>query len=278
MVYAAAVLTGAMIVVVAAGASVAEAPGLAAAGTALFGAFGLVCAWLLSKIPYRRPVRRDVAVRAVLWGAFAATGYALLANISIYDHFADRGDATAWSLFAPFTEEPLKNLGIVVVLLLAAGMPRTALDGLVVGSFVGLGFEIVENVVQSLNNALAGSPSARWGSLGVDVVHEVIRRSWTGHIIITGIAGFGIGYALTARHRSTGRRWAVAAALVALALAAHLLWNSHRFGVFYILGQFGTLGFYLWLVRVGRRQERLAASSTYGSVWSAPDARSDRWP
>ena len=234
--------------------SVPQIPALAAASVALFGAFGAVCAWLLNKIPYYWPVARDTTLLALLWGAGAAAGYALLANIAIYRHFAGREDTAAWSMFSPFTEEPMKALGIVVVLLLAATRPRTALDGLVVGSFVGLGFETVENIVQSLNNALA-SPPDQWGSLTIDVVHEVLRRSWTGHIVITGIAGFGIAYAMTAQHRSTVRRWAVGVALVLLALAAHLLWNSHRFGVFYVLGQFGTLAFFIWLIRVGRAQE-----------------------
>ena len=253
-VYAASVLTGLVILAGSAGASVAQTPALAAASVVLFGAFGSVCAWLLNKIPYFWPLRRDTKVFAALWGAGAATGYALLANIAIYEYFADRADAPKWSLFAPLTEEPMKNLGIVVVLLLAATRPRTALDGLVVGSFVGLGFEIVENVVGSLNNALA-SPPDQWGSLATDVIHEVLRSSWTGHIVISGIAGFGIGYVLTGGGRSAVRRWAVGGALVLLALGAHLLWNSHRFGVFYVLGQFGTLAFYLWLIRQGRALE-----------------------
>jgi len=253
-VFISSVLSGLVILAGSVWTSVAQIPALAAASVALFGAFGAVCAWLLNKIPYYWPVARDTKLLALLWGAGAAAGYALLANIAIYQHFADRGDTAAWSMFSPFTEEPMKALGIVVVLLLAATRPRTALDGLVAGSFVGLGFETVENVVQSLNNALA-SPPDQWGSLTTDVIHEVLRRSWTGHIVITGIAGFGIAYAMTAQHRSTVRRWAVGVVLVLLALAAHLLWNSHRFGVFYALGQFGTLAFFIWLIRVGRAQE-----------------------
>lgn len=253
-VYLASVLTGLVILVGSAGSSVAQLPALTAVSAVLFGAFGALCAWLLNKIHYFRPVDRDTRALAVLWGAGAAIGYALLANIAIYEYLADRADAPAWSMFAPFTEEPMKNLGVVVVLLLAATRPRTALDGLVVGSFVGLGFEIVENVVQSVSNALASAPD-QWSSLATDVIHEVLRSSWTGHIVITGIAGFGIGYAMTARHHSALQRWAVGGAMVLLALAGHLLWNSHRFGVFYVLGQFGTLAFYLWLIRRGRAQE-----------------------
>lgn len=257
VVYIAAVVSGLIILVGSAGASAAQTPALATAAVLAFCAFGAVCAWLLNKIHYFRPLGRDAKALAALWGALAAIGYALLANLAIYEHFAERDGAPGWSLFAPFTEEPIKNLGIVVVLLLATTRPRTALDGLVVGSFVGLGFEVVENVVQSINNAIAASPPGhpgQWESLAVDVVHEVLRRSWTGHIVITGIAGFGIAYAMTARCSRT-RRWAVGSALVLLAFAGHLLWNSHRFGLFYVLGQFGLLAVYLWLIRVGRAQE-----------------------
>lgn len=278
-VFISSVVSGLVILAGSIGGSIAQTPAVAAASAALFGAFGAVCAWLLNKIPYYWPVARDTKVLAALWGAGAAVGYALLANIAIYEYLADRGDTAAWSMFSPFTEEPMKALGIVVVLLLAATRPRTALDGLVVGSFVGLGFEIVENVVQSLNNALASAPD-QWGSLAIDVVHEVLRRSWTGHIVITGIAGFGIAYAMTAQHRSTVHRWAVGVALVLLALAGHLLWNSHRFGVFYVLGQFGTLAFYLWLIRVGRTQEARLYSPYLGyaarALMQTPPGRTSR--
>ena len=74
-------------------------------------------------------------------------------------------------------------------------------------------------------------------------------------IVLTGIAGFGIGYAMTFRQRPVTQRWTVAAALVLLALAGHVLWNSHSFGVFYVLGQFGILAVYLWLIRIGRAWE-----------------------
>lgn len=258
VVYGAAVVSGVAAVIGSLGATVGQAPALAVGATLSFVAVGALCAWLLGFIPYFRPLSRDTRGLAVLWGATAAVGYALLANLAIYEYLADRPGAPRWSLFAPLTEEPLKDLGVLVVLLLASTRPRTALDGLVVGSFVGLGFEVVENVVQSLNNAIAAAPAGhpgQWESLATDVVHEVLRRSWTGHIVITGIAGFGIAYAMTARRRSPAHRAAVAAGLVLLAFAGHLLWNSHRFGVFYVLGQFGVLAVYLWLIRLGRRHD-----------------------
>ena len=60
---------------------------------------------------------------------------------------------------------------------------------------------------------------------------------------------------MTVRDRSAAARWGVATFLVALAVAGHLLWNSHRFGALYVLGQLGLFIFFLWLIRVGRRAE-----------------------
>ena len=256
--HAIAVASGAVFLVVALAPAVGEAPTVAVAGVAAFGLFGALCAWLLGNINYFRKPGPRTRLMALLWGGFAATGYALLANTAVHGHLAASGSADGWSLFAPLVEEPAKNIGIVVVLLLAGIQPRTALDGLVAGAFVGLGFEIVESVARSLNNAVASYPPGQrdnLGSLTVDVTHEVLRNSWTGHIVLTGIAGFGIGYFMTATGRSLQRRWAVAAALILLAFAGHLLWNSHRFGLLYVVGQFGLLFFFLWLIRVGRGLE-----------------------
>ncbi len=250
-VYAVGVVGGAVILAAAIGASAAQVPAVAAVSALAFMAFAAACVWLLSRIPYFDPVRRETVVLAVLWGGVAAAGWALLGNVTVRDYTAANGDTSSWSLVAPFIEEPLKDLGVLLVLVLVTRQPRTALDGLVAGSFVGLGFETTENIVNSLTYALTSDD--RWASLTSDVVHEVLRRSWTGHIVITGVAGFGIAYAMT--QRQVRWRWGVGAGLVVLALAGHLLWNSHRFGIFYVLGQFGMLGLYLWLIRVGRAQE-----------------------
>lgn len=256
--YVAAVLSGSVILISRIAPSAGQTPTLTAVGIVAFGALGAVCTWLLCRInTFRSPAPRTAAL-AMLWGGFAAIGYALLANTAIHDYFAARGRAGSWLLFAPLTEDPAKDIGIVIVLLLAGTRPRSALDGLVAGAFVGLGFEVLESLTRAINNAIAFYPAGQrdnLGSLATDVIHEVVRNSWTGHIVLTGIAGFGIGYLMTARGSSGARRWAVAVALILLAGAGHLLWNSHRFGLLYVLGQFGLLAVFLWLIRVGRRLE-----------------------
>lgn len=256
-VYVIGLLTGAILLVSRMAPSIREAPILTAAAVVAFGLFAGLCSWLLSRINVFRKATPRTAVLAFLWGGFAAAGYGLVANSAVHAHWTARG-RNDWSLWAPLIEEPAKNVGVVLVLLLAGTRPRTALDGLVAGSFVGLGFEVAESIARALTNAITYFPPGErdnLGSLATDVIHEVLRNSWTGHIVLTGIAGFGIGYLLTACDRSQIRRWGVAIALIALATAGHLLWNSHRFGLFYVVGQFGLLAFFLWLIQIGRNHE-----------------------
>lgn len=257
-VYGIGVLSGAVLLLTAVGPSVTQAPVLAVSAIVAFGTFATACSWLLSRINVFRRCAPRTAALALLWGGFAAAGYALLANNAIHDHLSARGPTDSWSMFAPLTEEPAKDVGVALVLLLAGTRPRTPLDGLVAGSFVGLGFEVVESITRALNNAIASYPPGQrdnLGSLAVDVAHEVIRNSWTGHIVLTGIAGFGIGLLLTAGERFGNRRWAPGTALIAAAAAGHFLWNSHRLGPLYVIGQFAFLALFLRLIRVGRNQE-----------------------
>ncbi len=261
--YLAAVVSGGAIVARALSPALDETPRLAAASVLAYGCFGAAVGWLLGRISPTPRLPATTRWLAFLWGAFAAAGFALLANTAVRDRLAADGNPGGWQQWAPFIEEPLKNLGIAVVLLLATTRIRGALDGLVVGSLVGLGFEVVENIAQSINNAVADFPVGQrdnLGSLATDVLHEVVRRSWTGHIVITGVAGFGIAYLMTARDSSPLRKWAIAGTLVATAFLAHVLWNSHRFGIFYVVGQFAVLVLFVLLVRHGRAREGRGAT------------------
>lgn len=105
---------------------------------------------------------------------------------------------------------------------------------------------------------IASSPSghpSQWASLATDVIHEVLRRSWTGHIVITGIAGFGIGYAMTAHRRSVVHRWDGRVGTGAPRRCRTSAVELAPIRVFYMVGQFGMLAAYPWLIRIGRAEE-----------------------
>jgi RsiW-degrading membrane proteinase PrsW (M82 family) len=187
----------------------------------------IIGCWLIRLArPLRAPSRLWSAA-AVIWGATAATGCALLANQGLTGLWA-KGEgvtfAANWSaaLTAPLNEEVLKLAGVVMIALAAPLAIRGPLDGMIYGALTGLGFQVIENVTYGLNSipdtgatdpahAVAGSAALR--GLTAPGSH------WT----MTAVAGAGIGY-LTARGL---RRGALpAAACLATAMAMHLVFDA----------------------------------------------------
>ena len=56
-------------------------------------------------------------------------------------------------LAAPFTEETAKGSGLLLLIALAPRQVRTAFDGFILGAFIGLGFQIVEDITYAMTSA-----------------------------------------------------------------------------------------------------------------------------
>src|SRR6185436_12520369 len=77
----------------------------------------------------------------------------LIAKIGSTHLAADWGAALA----GPTVEEIAKTLGIIAIVLIARTQINSVLDGVVYGAMVGLGFQIVEDIVYAVGAvALAG--------------------------------------------------------------------------------------------------------------------------
>jgi RsiW-degrading membrane proteinase PrsW (M82 family) len=176
----------------------------------------------------REPVTMVAA--AFSWGGLVATSLALSGNQALFGLASKLGSpsfAGRWgpALAAPPTEETLKVLGVVVLVLIARDQFDSPLDGMVYGALVGLGFQVVENFIYCVNAiALAGGDREIGPVLGVFVVRALVGL-WS-HAAYTAIAGYGIGYFASRRDRSVGYRLGVVALSFALAFAAHFVWNS----------------------------------------------------
>ncbi|HWS34626.1 MAG TPA: PrsW family glutamic-type intramembrane protease [Actinoplanes sp.] len=96
----------------------------------------------------------------------------------------------AWGagLTAPLFEELGKGSGVLLLLFLAPRVVRTAYDGFILGAFVGLGFEILEDISCGYNSA-----SEQFGS-----DQMAASLSTVGMRLVTGFSS----------HIST-RRWSV---------------------------------------------------------------------
>lgn len=173
-------------------------------------------------------------VLAFAWGGFAATYLAISANSAIFSLAAKLGGpqyAADWgpALAGPTIEEPLKYLGVILLVLIARNQFPTLLSVIAAGAMVGLGFQVLEDLSYSINAAIAFPMDNE--VLPVALVlgtRGIISGIWS-HAMFTSISAFGIGYFLTRRHKPLAQRLAVAAATFATAWSLHFFWNSPFF-------------------------------------------------
>ncbi|WP_406299444.1 PrsW family intramembrane metalloprotease [Embleya sp. NBC_00888] len=168
-------------------------------------------------------------VAAVLWGAVVATGFALVANDNVLSYLSklDPAFATDWgaSISAPIVEETLKLLGVVVLILINRRVFESVLDGFVFGALVGLGFQVVENVMYALNAAIQAGETWTGGIVASFFVRAIVNGLWS-HAAFTAMTGAGVAYVVVGVRRPLGVRLAAAGALYAVAWGLHFVNNS----------------------------------------------------
>jgi RsiW-degrading membrane proteinase PrsW (M82 family) len=117
-------------------------------GVIAFGLLAIAYVWFIHYEDRYTTVPRKLAATGFVWGAVGAVGaFALLANdavISLYTKAFGASFAHDWgaSLAAPIDEELAKGAGVLLLLTLAPQLIRSPFDGLILGAFVGLGFQI----------------------------------------------------------------------------------------------------------------------------------------
>ena len=179
----------------------------------------------------REPI--SLVIGALLWGGIAATTLAGYANNGWGLVVARAGGpefAARWTaaLTAPFVEETLKGLGVVLIYLIAPDEIDDMMDGFVYGAVCGLGFAVVEDVFYFMG-VFGGTPSGVLKGFFVRVVASGLYS----HVLYTGLVGMGIGYFVSRREeRSLPRRIVVVVGLSAVAVFGHLLWNSPLLDLF----------------------------------------------
>jgi RsiW-degrading membrane proteinase PrsW (M82 family) len=221
------------------GASVVGA-GLAA-GAAATAVYGLLFVAFLRLSDHYERQPRNLVLAAFIWGAIPATFlFALTANtalLSIYPKLFGQAFATDWApaLIAPFTEESSKAAGFILLLGLAPRLIRTPYDGVFIGAFIGLGFQLFEDVLYDYNSALAGfganQVNAALGTFGLRAVSGIFSHSLYSALFCCGLV-FAIGTPL--QHRRLG----VGVGLMLLAMLTHGTWDAIA-----AIGGMNALGF-----------------------------------
>lgn len=193
-------------------------------------AFGLLAAAYLWFIHYEdryTTVPRNLAVAGFVWGAVAAPGaFALLGNdavMSLYAKGFGASFAFDWgaALAAPIDEELAKGAGVLLLLVLAPRLIRSPFDGLILGAFVGLGFQISEDI----SYAWIGAANA-FGDVGATWATIVARTlaSIPSHWMYTAI--FGAGLVWFIGRPEVPARKGLGAGLMLTAILMHGLWDA----------------------------------------------------
>jgi RsiW-degrading membrane proteinase PrsW (M82 family) len=204
-------------------------PGPGVVTLALWAVYALPLLALILAVDYFEREPAWLIAFAAAWGGLVATGLALSANEAVQS-ILTTSEGTAYTaqwgaaIAGPTDEELLKGLGVVVGALLARRRMRSPVDGFILGAVVGLGFQVVEDIVYTANVISVGQDpmAAIWQMF---VLRGLMGGLWS-HAVYTGLFGLGLGYAMT---RTTWSRLQRAAAVVAGAVAAwslHFLWNS----------------------------------------------------
>jgi protease PrsW len=173
----------------------------------------------------REPI--PLLVAAFVWGAVAATTLSAIGNAGwgvVVARLAGPEFASRWTaaLTAPFVEEILKGIGVVLIVLIARDEVDDVMDGFVYGAVCGLGFAVVEDVFYFI--AVFGGDV---GGVLQGFFIRVIASGLYSHVLYTGLVGMAVGILITRRDdRSLGERARPAALLAGAAVLGHFLWNS----------------------------------------------------
>ena len=195
----------------------------------MFALYGAVFWWFTQHIDRYARQPAKLMVTAFMWGGFAATwAMAAHANDAIRTLYA-KGLSQAWSfdwgagLAAPFTEEIAKGAGLVLLIAMAPRLIRTAFDGFILGAFIGLGFQIIEDIAYAMTSAGSQFGANQVGAaMGTIVLRMLVGVA--AHILYSAVFCAGLVYLVgrPAEPRRVGR----GLALMASAMLLHGLWDS----------------------------------------------------
>jgi protease PrsW len=185
--------------------------------------------WFTQHIDRYAKLPAALMVVAFLWGGFAAT-WAMAANandaiLALYAKAFGQAWALNWGagLSAPFTEETAKGSGLLLLIALAPRQVRTAFDGFIMGAFIGLGFQILEDIAYAMTSAAsqfgANQIGASIGTIFIRMVSGVAA-----HILYSAIFCAGLIYLLG--RPAEPRRIARGLLLMGIAMLLHGTWDS----------------------------------------------------
>ncbi|GAA3344144.1 hypothetical protein GCM10020358_46190 [Amorphoplanes nipponensis] len=201
---------------------------------ALFALLAVPFWFVVSELDFLEREPPALLALAFAWGGVVATTVSIPAGAALDDLVAKLGSphlAADWgaALAGPTVEEIAKALGVVAIVLVARAQVNSVLDGVVYGAMVGLGFQIIEDIVYALGAvALAGRGDHVEPVVTTFLLRGFLSGVWS-HTLFGALAGAGIGYLVVRADRTWRSRLGVAMLGLLGAWASHVLWNSPLF-------------------------------------------------
>ena len=200
---------------------VADVPGLIVLAAAVP---ALLYAWSITRIDRYDPEPRLALLAALVGGAVLAAYLSHTVNgwlLAWAETLAggDEARPLAAGFGAPVVEELAKGATLALLVVLGGTLLDGALDGIVYGALVGVGFAFTENVVYLTFAVLQGGPAG--------LMQAVYIRALLGgfnHAAFTATTGAALGHAWSAR--APRGRWLVLAVGLGLAIVQHVAWNA----------------------------------------------------
>jgi protease PrsW len=201
---------------------------------ALFALLAVPFWFIVSELDFLEREPPALLALAFAWGGLVATTVSIPGSAALDDLVAKLGSphlAADWgaALAGPTVEEIAKTLGVLAIVLVARAQVNSVLDGVVYGAMVGLGFQIIEDIVYALGAvALAGHGDDIEPVVTTFLLRGFLSGVWS-HTLFGALAGAGIGYLVVRADRTWRSRLGVAMLALLGAWASHLLWNSPLF-------------------------------------------------
>ena len=197
-----------------------------AQGTAFFTAFALAFLWLFARLDRYSTIPAKAKIIAFLFSGLVTTfAMAAINNDAFRSILAKTVSVDfmqAWSagLTAPWSEEIVKLLPLVLLIGLAPRVMRCAFDGFIIGAISGLAFQVFEDVSYVYNSAAANFGQAEYG-ISTLVVRTALS---TGHWAWSAVAGAGLVYLIG--RPAEPRRRGLGIGLILAAMVLHWFWDS----------------------------------------------------
>lgn len=238
-----------------------SAPSAGMISALLWGGYAVLLLLILFRLELFERRSTITMLGAFVWGAVVVAGIGVIASSPMHDLVEqllgpDRAEWTA-AIAAPLVEEPLKMLGVVALAFIPAARITSPLDGLFYGLLVGLGFEVTESFLYTVQGyqSQGGALDALFLTF---VLRGVIGGLWN-HPTYTGITGAGVGYFFGV-DASAAKRWSVLIGSLVAAMVLHGLFDSPWFETdpltSTLVKGIPALGVLLVLLRMARKRDR----------------------